>query len=378
MDSANRSGVVIYSENFYPAIGGAELQLRRLASQLVRRGIPITVVTLQTRNELPRRETLDGITIFRLPYPRRRLLDSIVVPLRLASFLLDHARDFRVLHVQGISLSGALATILARVLGKRTYFAVMGSEDQYIRASTRVPEAILFRFYAHAHGAVALNGQTRHYLIENRIPMGRIRIVPCGVDTAQFKPSARKSHRDANGLTAVYVGRLVPGKGLSYLLQAWAQVVTRYPSATLLLVGDGPLRRELEEQAESLNVQSRVRFLGARQDVHLILQEADLAISPSLSEGLSNSILEAMASGLPVVATRIPGTAELIEDGRTGILVQPADSEDLARGILSLLADADMRRRLGAQAAEVVRSRYSLSQMVDSFCALFGCDSTFP
>ncbi|MDZ7372434.1 MAG: glycosyltransferase family 4 protein [candidate division KSB1 bacterium] len=363
------NSILIYSENFYPRIGGAELQLWRLGRALATMGTQVTVVTLWNDRALPLREALEGMTIYRLPYPQRRVLDSLVVPWRLSAYLLQNARDFSVLHVQGIGLAGAVALIVSRLLGKQTCFAVMGSEELYVRESTRVPKPVLFKLYALAHHAVAINRQSRDYLIDRGIRAERIHVIPYGVDTTVFHP--RRPSEEMTDPAVIFVGRLVPLKGLRYLLEGWPHVLRRVPGARLLMVGDGPFRPELEELARALDIEDSVQFLGAQRDVQRFLRLAEVAVLPSLSEGLPNSLLEAMACGLAVVASRLPGVSELIEDGKNGLLVEPGNTKALAEALITVLTNAPLRRALGARAAETVRREYSLERMVNAFASLY-------
>jgi len=167
------------------------------------------------------------------------------------------------------------------------------------------------------------------------------------------------------------VGSLYPVKGHRFLLEAMPEVIQRWPQAVLLMIGRGELEPALKEQAERLGIGRNVKFLGMRQDIPRLLSVVDLVILPSISEGLSLALLEAMAFGKPVVATRVGGNPELIDDGRTGLLVQPEDARDLAAGILRLLSNPGMMREFGRQGAERVRKCFSLGNIADRYQDLY-------
>jgi glycosyltransferase involved in cell wall biosynthesis len=176
-------------------------------------------------------------------------------------------------------------------------------------------------------------------------------------------------------LVAVFA-RLHPVKGIEYFLDAAASLAARFPLARFLVVGEGcivrdgvivpsPYRHELEDYAARLGLAERVVFTGFRRDVPELLREVAVSVLPCISnEGLSNSVLESMAAGAPVVATTVGGNPEIVEDGRTGLLVPPADSGALAGAIARLLEDRELAERLGRAARQRVADHFSVEQMV--------------
>ena len=175
--------------------------------------------------------------------------------------------------------------------------------------------------------------------------------------------------RDDQVVTMV-VGRLVPVKALDVLLTAFAVVSRAHASARLVIVGEGPERALLEAQRESLGLQQVVLLLGSRNDVASLLAAADVFCLPSHSEGLSISLLEAMAGGLPVVATSVGSTPEVVT-AEVGVLVPPGQSAPLAAALQSLITDAAHRRMMGAAAADRVRQHYSVEATADTYLQLY-------
>jgi L-malate glycosyltransferase len=158
-------------------------------------------------------------------------------------------------------------------------------------------------------------------------------------------------------------------KGLEYFIQAAALIVARVPHVRFLIMGDTNInqdyREELQRLVIRLGMQERVVFTGFRLDVPELLAMLSVSVLPSLgSEGLSNALLESMAAGLPVVATRVGGSPEIVEDGVNGLLVPPADAEALAGAICRLLDDRTLANNLGQAGRRLVLSRYSLAQAV--------------
>jgi len=195
-------------------------------------------------------------------------------------------------------------------------------------------------------------------------------VIRNGVDVERFAPRPPdEALRSSLGLPSraplvVAVSRLNPMKGIDDLLKAAALLEGRFDEARFVIVGDGASRRDLEEQARLLGLAGRVLFTGTRLDVAAILSQAAISVAPSLSEGLSNVVLESMAAGVPVVATRVGGTPELLEDGVTGLLVPPCDAPALAVAIGRLLEDEPLARRLGEAARARAVDRFSMQHMV--------------
>ena len=179
------------------------------------------------------------------------------------------------------------------------------------------------------------------------------------------RPAPAGSGEEADtGMLLLFVGRLVEHKNLPRLLDAFARLAPGRPGLRLLLVGSGPLGPSLMAQTRQLGLSGQVLMLGERDDVPALMAAADIVVAPSLREGLSNVILEAMALGRPVVATRVGGTPEAIDDGEHGLLVDPLDTGALAAALARLIDDASLRRQLGEAARNKVLERYSPQVMV--------------
>jgi glycosyltransferase involved in cell wall biosynthesis len=208
-------------------------------------------------------------------------------------------------------------------------------------------------------------------------PKERIRVVANGVDLSRFDLSRNGVDYKARlglppeALVFGAVGRLVPVKAYPILLKAAKLVFREIPPAHLVIAGDGPLRNELVQMARDYNMMDRVHFLGARKDVQEILRALDVYVLCSESEGMSNTILEAMASGRPVVATAVGGNPELVVDGETGLLVSPNHPHRLATAIMKLLREPACRRRLGQGSRRRVEEKFNLEDMVRNYAEVY-------
>ncbi len=231
---------------------------------------------------------------------------------------------------------------------------------------------------------IAISEPVRRHLLEDfRVPAERVRLIWNGVDVDHFaqRPTAealvrfRAQHRmPERGPVVGGVGRLASGrvKGFDLLLEAGGLLVQRRSDLTVLIAGDGPRRLFLEEKARMFGMEQRVRFAGTVSDVRLPLGVLDVFVfSSRWPEGFGLSLIEAMAAGKPVVATRVGAVPEIIEDGRDGLLVEPEDPRALADAVMRLLDDPAAAARLGQAAQQRVRERFSLERMADEVEAVY-------
>ena len=208
------------------------------------------------------------------------------------------------------------------------------------------------------------------------IPERKITRIHNGVDTRRFSMGHRDAARKLLGLdTAAFVigtvGRLDPVKDHTSLVQAFQSIARLEQPAYLLVVGNGPMREEIQAQAHRLEIDDRVKLLGERNDIPLVLQAFDLFALTSVAEGISNTILEAMASGLPVIATRVGGNPEVVEHNLTGQMVSAGDVRALTEVLQNYFYDAELRRAHGANARARVEQHFSLERMAARYADLY-------
>ena len=221
--------------------------------------------------------------------------------------------------------------------------------------------------YAFAHRVVANSAAGAARLREEYVPSRKIVVIPNGIDLPAVQ--ARVARMDAPVITTV--ANLRQGKGHDVLLEAAGTVLRRFPRARFQLVGDGPMRPALQQQAAALGLGGRVEFLGHRDDVADLLRTSDAFAFPSLMEAFPNAVMEAMSVGLPVVATNVGGIPELIADRRNGVLVAPGDSAAFAYGVLELLEHPEAALALGRAARDTIAACYSFERMAHAFAALY-------
>jgi glycosyltransferase involved in cell wall biosynthesis len=213
--------------------------------------------------------------------------------------------------------------------------------------------------YTCAHVVIANAQAAADRLRVEGVPLRKIAIVPNGLDASRFRarflaPPLRR---------VITVANLRPEKGHDVLLDAARLVLARFPDARFELVGDGPERGRLVARADALGIASAVSFLGHTDDVAAQLAKADISALPSRTEAFPNAVLEAMASGLPVVASAVGGLGELVDDRRTGLLTPPGDAPALAERLCALMADGALGIHLGRAARAAVEARFSFDRM---------------
>ena len=236
---------------------------------------------------------------------------------------------------------GALATLLApgpaRVLSRRVVFPVRGSIGSRLLYALPIDRIL------------AISNAVKEALVRSGVEGGKIEVVPSGIELGTPLPASernelRRSLRtEDDDIVGITVAALDEGKGHRELLEAMA----RTPGPKLWIAGDGPLRSRFEAAARPLG--DRVQFLGFRADISSLLRAADFFVLATRSEGLGSSVLEAMAAGLPVVATRVGGIPETVVDGRTGILVPPDDPAALANALARMAGDRGLRVEMGRE-----------------------------
>lgn len=375
--------MLLVCHSYPPVVGGSELEAQRVCAALIRRGFRITVVCAGGDPMPPVRDWIDpeGVPVRIYAARWKGVVKDFVFGLRVAGMLIWERRNYHLVYflMQGFHLAVGLP--VARFLHKPILMKIGGSGVIPLMTRSRSGRLELHWLRQWAHRVMILNDGMREEALEQGFPPQQLYWMPNPVDTDEFAPcdaSQRGTRRAEFGIPAeapvvLYCGRLAPEKALPSLLDAFALVVRRIPEAVLVLVGDGPLRASLLEQAGRLHLKAEnVRFAGRVQpdEVHQWLQIADVYTLVSFSEGFACALAEAMSTGLPSVVSDIPANRQLIESGQHGFLAPVGDSEAIAAEIIRLLDDSALRARMGQAARQRVLDNYSLGQVADRYDAL--------
>jgi glycosyltransferase involved in cell wall biosynthesis len=375
------------SGGFYPKIGGTERQAERLAVALKRLGFEVRILTLRFRDDLPLDEEIGGLRVVRIPYPKIKVVGRVVILLRLAWRLFSDRRRYDLVHVHMAEYMAFVSILVARPLGKTVILkfavrppdsaGVFGDFPEFV-ARRRFLEQLLFFVIRKADCFVAISEMISEMAIKRGIPPERVVRIPNGVDIGTFHPVTPPEREDLRrslafhpGLAVVFIGRLIPRKGVADLLGAWRTVSAKRNDVTLYILGTGRSEEEFLAKARDLGLRDSVKFRGSVNNVVAYLQSADLFVLPSHYEGMPNVLLEAMACGLPVVATRVSGVVDIVRDGRNGLLVEPGRPDGLAEAILRLLDDPAEAARLGKAAHETIEKEYSIEAVAGAYAALY-------
>jgi len=261
-----------------------------------------------------------------------------------------------------------LALPAARLAGVR---AVIGSQRNLgnLRSPTQqMMHNLSLRLATHIH--VNSDAVKDRVVQSQGIRQERVTVIPNGVDLARFSPRTG-TPRKGSGLVVGALSNLRPEKGLADLIRAVGMVRERWPDVRLVIWGEGPLRRELENLMAVLNLASSVALPGSTNVPEAALRDLDIFVLPSLSEACSNGLMEAMATALPVVATSVGGNPGLAEDEITGLLVPPGDAPALAKAIIRLLENRALAAQLGEQARAHAHLTFGIERMVARTEALY-------
>lgn len=209
-------------------------------------------------------------------------------------------------------------------------------------------------------------------LVREGLPKTKLTVISNGLPPGAFQEAVPAFPPKPGVMRIGMIARMNErAKNHALFLRAAAGVATRFPLADFVLVGDGPFRKECEEFARQLGIGPRTHFLGERHDITSVLAALDVVVSPSRSESLSNAILEAMAAGRPVVATRVGGNPELVRDRETGLLVAPEDEGALANALETMLASPDLAREWGENARRIAQANFTLDYARERFEQLY-------
>jgi len=373
--------ICMICSQFYPVVSGAEQQAEALARELLKEGAKVFVLTQRVKG-LRRRENLNGLIVYReIIAPQWGPIFGLSYLLSTFLFLFLKRKDYDIIHCHLFYLHAVIAVVIAKLLGKKVIVTLYCSRKIGDIESLRkiIRNNFLHIISKRINRFIAISQELRSELRDIGVKEEKIVDIPNFVNTKKFYPVLNKKRSELRSKLFLppdkkiisFVGRLSPQKGIFYSIEAWSEVIISYPEVALLIIGDGPLMKSLKDQACALNLLDKIEFLGKKENISEYLQASDIFVLPSLAEGMSVALLEAMACGLPCITTKIGGNVDLIDDGKDGILVKPSSSEELASAILRLLKDKKSFKDFGSQARKKILKRYSINSIVPAYINLY-------
>ena len=392
------TAVLFLTESFHPVLGGGEQHILRLGRALAGSGMATTVVTRRGDPRWAADETIDGIRVVRVgPAGASRRRKYAMVPAALAAVRRLRAR-YDVLVVRGTRVLGLPGLVAARALGKgvvlqaevngeltgEVYTWGTSFDRGWARRAIFAGVAARNVWLRDGDAFVAMSRAIRDEFLGAGVPPQRVALIPHGADTSRFRPATadeRLALRQRLGLPLdgriiIYTGRLLRGKGLEALVTVFRLIAAAEPSAHLVIVGSGEsqslsVEAELRAAAQAEALAARVTFAGRVDAVEDWLRASDVFAFPSTFEALGLALVEAAACGLPAVASRTGGIVDVVEDGRSGVLVATGDVAALWTALHRLVTDSDLGREMGAAAREIALARFDERDAVDRYRALF-------
>lgn len=366
---------------FYPLVGGYERAAERLAVELVNRGHAVTVVAERRNREWPSKQVLGGVRIRRIWCAFRPGWHAFTSSVSFVVFLMLNGRRFDVLHVHQYGLHLALAVALRSLLGKPVVLKLTSTATQGISQAIgrkRSSHSLLIKLHQQVNALIATSAAAVKEAVQFGIPKERIYLISNGIDTERYAPCSlqdramlKKRLGYRRPFTVLYTARLAPAKNPTGLLQAWSLIHRELSDCELVLVGDGPLRQELVERIGQLGLSDSVQLVGYQQDVVPWYQVADVFVLPSHHEGLSNSLLEALSCGLPVVSTRVSGSTDVFSEADVGELVEVGDMMEFAKALRGLLTNPERRKLCGVSARQYAVEKCSIRAVAKATLELY-------
>jgi glycosyltransferase involved in cell wall biosynthesis len=355
------------SDYFYPHVGGGvEKVVYELSKRLVKMGCEVLVITLGDdcsiynvgRIKVYRLASMNLTKIFQM---QLSVPKSIRTVLRVAK---EFSPD--IIHAHNIFFTTSLLAVLVKHvfhrkmvlsahLGDISNLALLG---QWKALAAETYEKILGRIIISSSDVViAVSNSVRKHILSLGASPKKVIVIPNGVDLEEF--GLQSDVHKGNESNIIFVGRLIPNKGLEYLVKAAEILVDeKVKRIKFKIVGDGPCRQQLEELVAKHGLSTHFEFLGHVPRVSDVLREGGIFVRPSLTEGMPLTVLEAMASGLPVIATNVGGTSEIIIHNETGILIEPGNVKQLAEAIKYLIESPNEALRLGQNARAFIEHYY--------------------
>lgn len=372
MANQEKKTLAIVIREYYPSIGGAQSQAKRLARELKSKGWKVIIFTQKLQSTHPSKEFIGGAEVIRISSARIRFLGSLLFLFKLFSHLVFKRREIDVMLGFMLKQASAVAALASKVIGRRIALSTAGA-GQYgdVQTSKRIPFGWLQLWMcSFADAFIAVSPQVKEELIREGFAEEKIYQIPNGVELKSIEAPDKKFLKEKlglpQGIIIIYTGRLSVEKGVGLLLEGFIKLKDK-KDVSLVIIGEGPLYPHLKKIVERESLRGKVIFIEPQDEVWEYLFAAEIFVLPSISEGMSVSLLEAMAAELAVAASDISANSLLIENEKDGLLFKSGDSDELRRCLEKFIADETARKFMGKSARNKILNNYSLEKMIESY-----------
>ena len=363
--------ILFVIDGLFPSTGGAEKQALTLAKYFKAEGHDIQILCPQLDGAMPHKEILSGLQVTRIPYPKIKVFGSLILYLKYMYYLFMMRKTYSVVHVHMVKNIAAFTGLMKCILNYKFVAKVSGAWEfsngvldkrYYNKGIMRIRNY----FIKKADHIQCVSYKTKQILLDCEYPEKIALLVPNGVDMSSHIPKAVKNNTDL--VSIVYAGRLESVKGVDILIRAVNKVNA---NIKLIIVGSGTQEESFKGLTKELSMESQVDFLGYVNNLPEILANADIYVQPSREEGLPNSVLEAMAVGLPIIATDVSGNQDLVEDGVNGYLSIPENVLDMSEKITKLIGSSENMQRMGENSRKIINDNYSLQSTYEKLLEVY-------
>lgn len=380
MKKMKKPRLLVIAPQFFPTIGGYEISTLRILKELSKKMSAIYVITERSSKELKKFEIKDGINIYRWWCIKQKKLHTPTSIMGLFFKLLKFSRKTNIWYIPTVNLFTIFTIIIGKILQKKIIIrsattGKLGINNIFRNSILRplLNKIIFSTDYIIVPSLKALDEAKTFGFNEKKV-----RLISNGVDIRRFVKYTQKDikllkerYKTQNFKVVIYVGRLSPEKNPLGLLKSWSQInIDLYKSWKLLYVGDGPQYQELIEEVKKLSLQSSVEIIGAQKNISDWLNISEIFVQPSLDEGMSNALLEAMSCSLPIISTNVGGS-NIVSEGKCGYVVERNNEDAFSNAMQNLMSDQEQRNKYSLKAREIIQRNYSLTICSEKYLNLY-------
>lgn len=370
--------ILLVVDGYYPSNGGTELQVQLISEAFKKRGHVVQLVVPWMHPDRPKTEYVRGVKVTRIGYPHIKGVGAVFLMLRFFLWLFWHRHEYDAIHVHMVKNLATTMGIAKPLLRNKVMAAKIsgawefegGVLDPALR--WRFPYILMNHFIRKLDYFQTISEFTRERLLEAGYPPDRIRMIRNGLPISLFRECKRAPRAPGDTVNIGYAGRLERVKGVDVLVAACAELKRRgLTNFHLRIAGSGRQDARLKEQVQQLGLSESVTFLGLIGDMPGFMAACDIYAQPSNQEGLPNSVMQAMAGSLPVVATNVSGNADLVVNGENGFLTPAGDPVVMADALAKLIQNPELRERFGAASFQAIQGNYALDTVLDQLTGLY-------